>query len=61
MDGRTVFLSESGLSSPEEVAKLYRAGYQGFLIGTHFMKQPDPGAALKKFLNELRMLADAKN
>jgi indole-3-glycerol phosphate synthase len=61
MDGRTVFISESGLSSPEEAAKLYRAGYQGFLIGTHFMKQPGPGAALKKFLTELRKLTDAKS
>lgn len=61
MDGQTVFISESGLSSPVEAAKLYRAGYQGFLIGTHFMKQLDPGAALKKFLSELRQLTDVKS
>ncbi len=61
MDGRTVFISESGLDSPAETAKLYRAGYQGFLIGAHFMKQPDPGAALKRFLSELRKLANAKS
>ncbi len=61
MDGHTVFISESGIDSPEVAAELFRAGYKGFLIGTHFMRQPDPGKELKKFLNKLKKLTDAKS
>jgi indole-3-glycerol phosphate synthase len=61
MDGHTVFISESGIESPETAAELYRAGYKGFLIGTHFMRQPDPGKELKKFLSELKKLTHVKN
>ncbi|MGE5693047.1 MAG: indole-3-glycerol phosphate synthase TrpC [Candidatus Zixiibacteriota bacterium] len=61
MDGHTTFISESGIDSPETAARLYRAGYKGFLIGTHFMRQPDPGKELKKFVTELRKQADVKS
>lgn len=61
MDGNTVFISESGLESPRVAAELFQAGYKGFLIGTHFMRQPDPGEELKKFLTELRKLANVKS
>ncbi len=59
MDGRTVFISESGIDSPETVAKLYKLGYKGFLIGTHFMKQPEPGKALSRFIADLKKLTHA--
>ncbi|HLG94179.1 MAG TPA: indole-3-glycerol phosphate synthase TrpC [candidate division Zixibacteria bacterium] len=61
MDGHTTFISESGMESPQTAAELYQAGYKGFLIGTHFMRQPDPGKELKKFLLELKKLAHVKN
>lgn len=47
-------VSESGLSSPEEVAKLSVAGYQLFLMGERFMKQADPGRACQDFIEKLR-------
>jgi len=44
-----VFVCESGLSTPQDVREMQKLGYSGFLMGTHFMKQEDPGAELKKF------------
>jgi indole-3-glycerol phosphate synthase len=61
MDGHTVFVSESGIGSPETAAQLHRAGYKGFLIGTHFMRQPDPGIELKTFFTELKKLTHVES
>jgi indole-3-glycerol phosphate synthase len=61
MDGHTVFISESGIDSPRIASELHHAGYKGFLIGTHFMCQSDPGKELKKFLTELKRLANVKS
>ena len=44
-------IAESGIRSRADIDSLSSSGYQGFLIGTSFMKQPDPGAALKAFLS----------
>ena len=48
-----VKVSESGLSSPATVRALRSAGFRGFLMGEHFMKEADPGEALKTFISEL--------
>lgn len=48
-----VKVSESGISSVEAIQKLQPLGYQGFLIGEHFMKTDNPGAAAALFLNSL--------
>lgn len=50
---RFVRISESGLSSPETIQKLYSAGYQGFLIGETFMSTSDPGAACADFIEKV--------
>lgn len=51
---RTVVkVSESGISNPQTIRKLRQAGFCGFLMGEHFMRAADPGAALKEFLLEL--------
>ena len=49
----TVFVSESGIGDPETVRKLRAAGFRGFLMGGHFMKNPDPGAALADFIRAI--------
>ena len=48
-----VKVSESGISNPETVKALRRAGFRGFLIGENFMKTADPGQALNDFLTQL--------
>ena len=48
-----VKVSESGISSPETIRQLREAGFRGFLIGETFMKTPDPGLALKKFIGKI--------
>jgi indole-3-glycerol phosphate synthase len=46
----TVRVTESGISSPVDIAKLRKAGYNAFLIGESLMRQADPGAALAELL-----------
>lgn len=48
-----IAVSESGLSDPGEVRKLWSSGYKLFLMGEHFMKQKDPGAACRSFINSI--------
>lgn len=45
-----IAVSESGLRSAGEIAKLRKAGFDAFLIGTSLMVSPDPGAALCELL-----------
>jgi len=46
-------VSESAISNPETIKQLKKAGFNGFLIGENFMKQADPGLAMKEFVREL--------
>lgn len=46
-------VSESGISKPETVIALREAGFRGFLMGERFMKEENPGEALRLFINEL--------
>lgn len=48
-----VKVSESGIGNPETIKLLRAAGYRGFLMGEHFMKQPNPGKALGDFISKL--------
>lgn len=52
-DERPLLVSESGISSPQTVAQLRKAGFRGFLIGECFMKEEDPGRALTEFIRAL--------
>lgn len=45
-----VLVSESGISNPETVKALRKVGFRGFLIGECFMKEPNPGEALSRFI-----------
>lgn len=48
-----VRISESGLSDAMAIHTLRQAGFQGFLVGEYFMKQPDPGAACKELVEQV--------
>ncbi|MBP5764204.1 MAG: indole-3-glycerol phosphate synthase TrpC [Bacteroidales bacterium] len=48
-----LLVSESGISSPQTVKELREAGFRGFLIGECFMKEADPGQALKEFIGKI--------
>lgn len=48
-----VKVSESGISDSATVRALRSVGFRGFLIGENFMKTPDPGQALREFLDRL--------
>ena len=53
IDADCVKVSESGISNPDTVRKLREAGFRGFLMGERFMKEQDPGLALKKFIEAI--------
>ena len=48
-----VKISESGISLPETVVELRKAGYKGFLMGENFMKENDPALSLKGFIEKI--------
>lgn len=47
-------ISESGIEDPQSIVKLRRHGFAGFLIGTFFMREADPGAACAAFIRRVR-------
>jgi indole-3-glycerol phosphate synthase len=44
-------VTESGIRTPAEVARLRAAGVNAFLVGETFMRAADPGAALQELFN----------
>ncbi|MEM7575583.1 MAG: indole-3-glycerol phosphate synthase TrpC [Bacteroidota bacterium] len=47
-------ISESGIEDPQTIVRLRRAGFQGFLIGTYFMRQADPAAACANLIRQIQ-------
>ncbi|HEY1255371.1 MAG TPA: indole-3-glycerol phosphate synthase TrpC [Terracidiphilus sp.] len=45
-----VSVTESGIATQADLARLRTAGFDAFLIGESLMRQPDPGAALRALL-----------
>lgn len=54
----TVLVSESGLSSAEDLKLLNEGGIHAALIGEYFMRQPDPGKAVRQMLDEFEKLIE---
>jgi indole-3-glycerol phosphate synthase len=50
---RFLKISESGISDPKTINELRAAGFDGFLIGENFMKETDPGKAMKEFVSQI--------
>jgi indole-3-glycerol phosphate synthase len=48
-------VSESGLGSHDDLARLRRAGFDAFLIGEHLMKEADPCVPLRELIGFDRM------
>jgi indole-3-glycerol phosphate synthase len=59
--GRVV-IAESGIHDVETICRLKFAGFNGFLIGEQFMKEPDPAVAFASFVDQLkRKLHESKS
>ena len=56
-----VLVAESGINDPADYARLHAAGYQAFLIGENFMRQPDPGRALATWIDAAKKHASSSN
>lgn len=56
-----VAVSESGLYTKGNLERLRGAGFSAFLIGTHFMRSDDPGAALRDLLGEVREVREIRD
>jgi indole-3-glycerol phosphate synthase len=50
MPAEVIAVSESGLKSAADIARLQALGYRAFLIGERFMTAANPGAALAELL-----------
>jgi indole-3-glycerol phosphate synthase len=51
-----VRVTESGISTNEDITRLRKAGFDAFLIGESLMRQPDPGDALAALLADPTLL-----
>ena len=49
-----ILIAESGINDIETIILLQQNGFSGFLIGEHFMKQPDPTIAFVQFVQQLK-------
>ncbi len=47
-------VAESGISNTETIKVFKDAGFKGFLMGENFMKEKNPGAAFKQFVQKLK-------
>ena len=43
-----LLVTESGIHTPDDVRRMREAGVHAFLVGEAFMREPDPGAALRR-------------
>lgn len=54
-------ISESGIEDPILVLELKQLGYNGFLIGSYFMKHPEPEKACAEFIRQINKLKKSTN
>ena len=46
-----ILVAESGIHTPEDVARLRAGGIQAFLVGEAFMRAEDPGTELRRLFS----------
>ena len=51
-------VAESGFQTAEDVIRLFKKGYDAFLIGERFMRSGDPGKSASIFINNLKNLVE---
>ena len=51
VDDRTILVSESGIQTPADLAKLRNHDINAVLVGEHLMRSKNPGLALTELLN----------
>ena len=51
LEDTSILVSESGIRTPADLARLRAHGIHIALVGEHLMHQPDPGAALRELLS----------
>lgn len=51
IENKDIVVSESGITTPDDLARLRRQGVRIALVGEHLLRQPDPGAALRALLD----------
>ena len=49
-----VKVAESGIDCIETIIELKKNGFQGFLMGEHFMKTENPGKTCKQFIEKMK-------
>lgn len=54
-------VAESGIHSAEQIIALKTSGYEGFLVGSRFMKDSEPHSACRQFLRRLAFLDNYKS
>jgi len=54
-------VSESGIANADQIRNLVRFGFRTFLIGTELMKTSSPGEALKKIIEDLKLIPKEMN
>jgi indole-3-glycerol phosphate synthase len=57
LDREVLGVSESGIGKPEDLALLAGSGYHAALIGESFMRESDPGNALRRLLEGFRRIS----
>jgi indole-3-glycerol phosphate synthase len=50
VDDRSILVSESGIKTPDDLARLRTQGVRIVLVGEHLMRQVQPGEALRQLL-----------
>ena len=49
-----LLIAESGIDKVETIRYMREAGFEGFLVGERFMKEPDPAIAFASFVKQLK-------